>query len=140
MDTPVQTNSQMEKTTAELVRELSSEVSTLVHKEIELATAELSAKGRRLGLGAGMFGAAGVVLLLALGSFTAAAVAALALRVSVWLAALVVGSALTLIAGVVAIVAKTDMSSGSPPVPQEALASMKEDVQWLKAQTQSAKP
>jgi VIT1/CCC1 family predicted Fe2+/Mn2+ transporter len=123
-----------------LVRDLSSELSTLVHEEIELATAELSAKGKRLRLGTGIFGAAGVLLLLALGSFTAAAVAGVALVTSVWLAALVVGAALTVIAGVMALVAKADLRRGSPPVPQEALASTKEDVQWLKAQTQSAKP
>jgi hypothetical protein len=140
MDTRVQSNGQSERTTAELVRDLSTDLSTLVHEEIELATAELSAKGKRLGLGAGTFGAAGVLLLLALGSFTAAAVAGLALVTSVWLAALVVGAALTVMAGVMALVAKADLRRGSPPVPQEALASTKEDVQWLKAQTQSAKP
>ena len=45
----------------ELMRELSAQTSTLVHKELELAKLELTEKGKQAGVGAGMFGGAGVV-------------------------------------------------------------------------------
>jgi VIT1/CCC1 family predicted Fe2+/Mn2+ transporter len=140
VDTRVQTNGQSDKTTAELIKDLSTQLSTLVHEEIELATAELSTRGKRLGLGAGLFGATGVLLFVAFATFTASAVAALALVVPVWAAALVVGGGLALLAGAVALKAKSDVRRASPPVPTEALSSTKEDVEWLKAQTKSAKP
>ncbi len=140
MDTRVQTNGQSDKTTAELIKDLSTQLSTLVHEEIELATVELTARGKRFGLGAGFFGAAGVLGFVAFATFTAAAVAALALVMPVWAAALIVGGVLMFVAGVMALKAKSDVRRASPPVPTEALSSTKEDVEWLKAQTQSAKP
>ena len=140
MDTRIQTNGHSDKTTAELIKDLSTQLSTLVHEEIELATAELSARGKRLGLGAGLFGAAGVAMLFALATFIAAAVAALSLAIPVWAAALVVGGVLSFVGGVVALKGRADVRRASPPVPTEAISSTKEDVEWLKAQTQSAKP
>jgi hypothetical protein len=139
VDTRVQTNGQSDKTTAELIKDLSTQLSTLVHEEIELATAELSARGKRFGLGAGLFGAAGALMFMGFATFTAAAVTALALVMPVWAAALVVGVGLTLLAGAIALKAKSDVRRASPPIPQEALSSTKEDVEWLKAQTQHAK-
>jgi hypothetical protein len=44
----------------ELVKDLSTQVSTLVRQELELARVELSAKGTEAGIGAGMFGGAGL--------------------------------------------------------------------------------
>jgi uncharacterized membrane protein YqjE len=134
------TNGQGEKTTVELMKDLSTQLTSLVHEEMELATAEISEKGERLALGAGLFGMVGAVLLLAAGALVAAAIAALSQIWSVWLAALVVGTALAGVAGVMAVVGRSNIRRGSPPIPQEAISSTKEDVQWLKAQTQSAKP
>jgi hypothetical protein len=63
----------------ELMRQLSDQTATLVRQELELAKAELTVKGKRVGIGAGMFGAAGVFGLYALGAFTAAVILALSL-------------------------------------------------------------
>lgn len=64
----------------ELMRQLSDQTATLVRQELELAKAELTVKGKRVGIGAGMFGAAGVFGLYALGAFTAAVILALSWR------------------------------------------------------------
>jgi hypothetical protein len=129
-----------DKSTAELLRDLSEQVTKLVHEEIELAKAEVSVKGKRLGVGAGLFGGAGVLGLLALGALVAAAVAALSLVVSVWLAALLVGLTLGAGAGGLALKGKFDIAEGVPPTPDGAVASAKEDVAWIKEQAKSARP
>jgi hypothetical protein len=56
----VQANGQSVKTIPELVRDLSTELPTPVHEGMELATAAWTAKEKRIGLGAGAFGATGV--------------------------------------------------------------------------------
>ena len=129
-----------DETVAELLRDLSKQTTTLVHQEVELAKAELSEKGRKVGTGAGLFGGAGVVAVLALGVLAAAAVAGLATIVPVWAAAVIVGAVLLAVAGVLALIAKREVAQGTPPVPTEAVESTKEDVAWLKTHAQSAKP
>ena len=132
-------DSSASKSTAELLHDLSAQVTTLVHEEIALAKAELSVKGKRLGEGAGLFGAAALLGVLALGALVAAAIAALSLVLDVWLAALLVAVGLVVVAGTLAFVGKTNVSKGAPPIPQEAVASAKEDVAWIKTQTKSAR-
>src|SRR5881227_783258 len=73
----------------ELVKQLSEQSSRLARQEVELAKVELQGKGKRAGLGAGMFGAAGIVGLYALGALTAAGVLGLTKAVQAWLAALI---------------------------------------------------
>jgi uncharacterized membrane protein YqjE len=128
-----------ERSTVELLRDLSSQMTTLVHEEVELAVAEVSAKGKRLGIGAGLFGASAVFLFLALASLAAAAIAALSQVVAVWLAAVLVAGGLLLIGMAIGGMALIDVRQGTPPVPQEAVASTKEDIEWLKTQAQSAR-
>ena len=79
-----------EASAAELVKQLSEQTSRLVRQEVELAKAELTVKGKQAGIGAGLFGGAGVFGLYALGALTAAAIAALATAMATWLAALIV--------------------------------------------------
>src|SRR3954465_9127773 len=83
----------------ELVKDLSTQVSTLVRQELELAKVELSAKGREAGIGAGMLGAGGVLALFGVGALTAAAILALDTIVAGWLAAVIVGVLWLAIAG-----------------------------------------
>ncbi len=129
-----------EKTTAELLKTLSTQVTALVHQEVELAKAELSEKTKKFGVGAGMFGAAGIVGLLAGATLIAAAIAGIATALSVWLSILIVGGFLLVVAGILALTGVTELAEGSPPIPQEAIESTKEDVTWLKTQARSAKP
>ncbi len=129
-----------DKSTADLLRDLSNELTTLVHQEIELAKVELTEKTKRVGAGAGMFGGAAVVGLFGGGALVAAAIAGIATALSVWLSALIVGGVLLLLAGVLALTGRTEVARGTPPIPEQAIESSKEDVEWLKTQARSAKP
>ena len=130
---------QEERPIAELIRELSEQSSTLVHKELELAKLELAQKGERAGIGAGMFGGAGLVGLYAAGALTAAVVLLLATTMAGWLAALVVAAAYGLIAGGLALAGRSQIQQATPPVPEQATESVKEDVRWAKAKAQQAR-
>jgi uncharacterized membrane protein YqjE len=124
---------------AELLKELSSQTSTLVRQELELAKAEMAEKGKRAGLGAGMFGGAGLFGLLALGALTACLIAALATGMEVWLAALIVAVVYAAVAGVLALLGRQKTREATPPAPEQAIESTKEDVQWAKSHMRSAR-
>ncbi len=130
---------QDERPVAELLRELSEQTSTLVHQELELAKLELAQKGERAGIGAGMFGGAGLVGLYAVGALTAAVVLLLATTMAGWLAALVVAAAYGLLAGGLALAGRSKIQQATPPVPEQATESVKEDVRWAKTKAQQAR-
>ena len=123
----------------ELTRQLSDQTTRLVHQEIELAKAELTVKGKRAGVGAGMFGGAGIAGFYAAGALVAAAILALSAAVTAWLAALIVTVVLAAIAGVLALQGRTKVQQATPPVPEQATESVKEDVQWAKSRAQNAR-
>jgi uncharacterized membrane protein YqjE len=128
-----------EESIGELVRDLANETNTLVRQEIELAKAELSEKVRTAGKGAGMFGAAGVVALLSLGSLTAFLIALLATAIDhVWLSALIIALIYGAIAGVLAMRGRDEVKEAAPAVPEQTMESVKEDVEWAKTRTRSA--
>jgi hypothetical protein len=116
----------------ELLKQLSEQTATLVRKEMELARAEMTVKGKRLGIGAGAFGGAGLFGLYALGALTAAVILALGLVLAGWLAALIVAALYALIAGAAALVGKRKVQEGAPPVPEHAIDSTKEDIAWTR--------
>jgi len=116
----------------ELIKQLSEQTTTLVRQELELARAELTAKGKQAGLGAGMFGGAGVFGLYAMGALTACLVLALSKAVDGWLAALIVAAAYGAVAGVLALSGRTKVQRGVPPVPEQAVESVKADVELAK--------
>lgn len=121
-----------ERSLSELVQKLTEQTSTLARNEIELAKAEVTAKGKRLGMGAGAFGAAGVVGLYAGGALTATIILALATFLEGWLAALIVTVVYAAIAGILALVGKKKVDEGSPPVPEQAIRSTKLDIEAAK--------
>ena len=123
----------------ELVKELSEQTTTLLRKELELAKAELTEKGKRAGIGAGMFGGAGFFGLFAFGALTATLILALATAVAPWLAALIVAAVYGAVAGVLALQGKTKVQAATPPVPEQAVDSTKEDVAWVKSRAKSAR-
>lgn len=116
----------------ELVSRLSQQLTTLVRDEMRLAQAELTAKGKKAGLGAGLFGGAGVVALFGVGALVAAAIIALSLAVTAWLAAVIVAVVLFIVAGVLALVGKKEVSAATPALPKEAIAGLKTDVATVK--------
>jgi uncharacterized membrane protein YqjE len=119
-------------TLGELTGQLSVQISTLVRDELRLAQAELTAKGKKAGIGAGLFGAAGVLAVFAGGSLVATAILAIATAVAYWLAALIVGVVLLAAAGLAAILGKGTVSKAGPLAPTEAIAGVKQDVNAIK--------
>jgi uncharacterized membrane protein YqjE len=118
--------------TGELVTQLSSDVSTLIRDELRLAQAEMTQKTKRAGIGAGLLGGAGLVALYGIGALVTAAILGLAVALDPWLAALIVGVALLAIAGLLALIGKRNVSAAGPPVPEQAIAELKADVQTVK--------
>lgn len=123
----------------ELLKQLSQETTTLVKQELDLAKAEVAQKGQQAGKGAGMFGGAGVMGFLALAALTAALIMAIDKAVPNWAAALIVAAVYAVVAGVLALQGRNKVKEATPPVPEQAVESVKEDVQWAKTRTQSAR-
>lgn len=122
----------------ELLRQLSQETATLVRQEVELAKAEVRQTGKKAGLGAGMFGGAGIAGLLALGAFTAFLILALAEVIPAWAAALIVAVVYGAVAAVLAQRGKSKVQEATPPAPR-TVETVKEDVQWARHPTSSAR-
>ena len=123
------------KPTGELVKSLSEQVSTLVRQEVALAKAELAEKGKKAGLGAGLFTGAGVAALLALGALTAFLILVLDLALPAWAAALIVTVLWGVVAAVLGLQGKTKVQEVGKPLPEKTVESVKEDVEWLKHPT-----
>jgi Putative Actinobacterial Holin-X, holin superfamily III len=132
-------HSQSDKSLSELTKQLSDQATALAGKEVELAKAELALKGRRLGLGAGMFGAAGLIGVYAFGALTACAILALATALDGWLAAFVVAALYGAAAGGLALIGKNQVEHGTPPVPEQAIESTKADIESTKDHVKAAR-
>jgi Putative Actinobacterial Holin-X, holin superfamily III len=118
--------------TAALVRQASEEISRLVRGELELAQAELVRKGRRAGVGAGLFGTSSILALYALGAFVIAAIFGLDEILPRWAAALVVGGALLLIAIMLALFGRSQVTRAAPPVPEQAARGVRADIETIR--------
>ena len=116
------------RSTTELLQRLADQISRLLRQELQLARLELAEKGRRTGLGAGLLGAAGLVALYGLAALVAAAILLLAMAMPAWLAALVVALVLLALGGVLALVGRGQVRRATPPLPEQALAGIKADV------------
>jgi uncharacterized membrane protein YqjE len=121
-----------ERSTGELVKSLSEQVSVLVRGELKLAQLEMTRKGKRAGMGAGMLGGSGLVALYGLGCLIACVIIALSGVLAAWLAALIVGAVLLAVAGVAALIGKGRLRKATPPVPEETVSSVKADVEEIK--------
>src|SRR3954470_9322341 len=117
---------------AELGRRLGEQTTRLVQQEVELAKAELAEKGKRIGVGAGAFSAAGLLGVFGLGVLTAAVILALATAMDAWLAALIVAVVYLAVAGALALVGQGKVESATPPLPEQAIASSRRDVEEVK--------
>ena len=124
---------------ADLARQLSLQTTELLRREAELAKAELRVKGKRAGAGAGMFGGAGALGLYALGALTAAIIAGIAEVLPVWAAALIVAAVYGAVAGILALRGRSQVQKATPPVPEQTVQSVKEDVRYTKQRAQEAR-
>jgi hypothetical protein len=121
-----------DSSTSELVKQMSEQVTRLVRDELRLAQLEMTRKSKRAGLGVGAFGGGGILALYGIGCLLAAAIIGLATVVAAWLAALIIGAGVLIIAAGAALFGRAQLSNATPPVPQQAAASVKEDVQEIR--------
>ena len=121
----------------ELLKLLSEQSTRLVHQELELAKAELTAKGRQASMGAGLFGGAGALGLAALGALTACLILALDAVMPAWLAALIVAVVYGIIAFALVKQGQARIRRATPPVPEQTIETVKEDVEWARTQMRS---
>lgn len=115
-----------------LVTRLAEQIPQLVRHELRLAQAELKRKGKRIGIGVGLAGAGGLIALYGLGALVAAAIAALALVLPVWAAALIAGGVVLSLAAVLALAGISQAKRAGPPMPKQAMASTKRDIETVK--------
>ena len=124
-----------EHSTGDLVKMMSEQVSVLIRDEMKLARLEMTSKGKQAALGAGMFGASGVVAVYGVGCLLACAIIAISGVVAAWLAALIVGAALLAAAGGAALLGRRRLQKATPPVPEQAVADVKADIEEIKERT-----
>ena len=121
-----------DQTLGALVHQLTQQVPELIRSELRLAQAEVAQKGKRAGVGIGMFSVAGLLAFFAFGSIVATAILALSLVVDAWLAALVVALVLLAGAAVAGVVGKNKVAEAGPPAPERAIQGLKEDIATVK--------
>jgi hypothetical protein len=122
-----------------LLKRLSDQTRRLAQQEVELAKTELAGKAKVAGVGAGLLVAAGLLGLLALMTLTATIVLALATAVAAWLAALIVTGVYLAGAAALGLIGRARIAKAAPLAPTQALASVKEDVTWLKSRAKFAR-
>ena len=120
-----------ERSIPDLLKQLSTETSTLVKQELDLAKAELAQQGKRAGLGAGFIGGGALFGIGAFGAFTAMLIALLGLAMDTWIAALIVTVVYGAIAAVLALRGKNKIQEATPPA-QQTVETLKEDARWAK--------
>ena len=122
-----------EPSAAELVKQLTEQTKTLVTQELELAKAQMTEKGKKVGVGAGMFGAGGLVALFGAAALIAALVLGLSTALAAWLSALIVGVVLLAVAGAAALMGKKQIEQATPPMPEQTVETVKDDVEHVKS-------
>jgi uncharacterized membrane protein YqjE len=122
------------QTLGALVHQLSRQIPELIRSEMKLAQAEVAEKGKRAGVGLGMFSVAGLLAFFALGALVATAILGLALVLDAWLAALLVALVLLVAAAVAGLVGKNKVAEATPAAPERAIHNVKEDIATVKGE------
>ena len=121
-----------ERPVGDLVQQLSQQTAALVRQEMRLAQVELQEKGKRAGIGAGMFGGAGLVALYGVGAVIAAVIMLVATAIEPWVSGLIVGAVLLITAGILALLGRRQVEQATPPKPERAMESVQDDVEHVK--------
>jgi membrane protein len=122
-----------DRSVSELVQQLSAQTGELVRQELRLAQVEMQEKGKRAGIGAGLFGSAGLMALYGIGFLLAAAALLIATALEPWIAAAIVGGAQLLLAGLLALTGKKQVEQATPLAPEQAIETTKQDIDHVKA-------
>jgi len=123
-----------DESVGELLGRVASDIGALVSSEVELAKTELRDEANRLGRAMGFFGGGTIVGWFAIMLLSLAAAWGLGeLLDSIPLGLLIVGAIYTVIAAVLLVLGRNRMREVHP-VPEATIASIKEDIQWLKQQ------
>ncbi|GAA4335348.1 phage holin family protein [Streptomyces venetus] len=117
---------------SELVQRASQQLTEVVRGEMTLARAETKEKGKRYGKGGGLFGGAGIVGFLILQALVATAIAAPAVPLPVWTAALIVTAVPAMIAAGMAMSGKKPVEQATTPAPEQTIENVKADVAEIK--------
>jgi uncharacterized membrane protein YdbT with pleckstrin-like domain len=120
-----------------LLGELPTLIIALLKDEIENLKRELTARLAKLGIGVGLFVVAALLAFFALATLIAAAVLGLATVLPAWLAALIVAGALLLLAVILVLAGVSSIKKGMPIVPEDAITSIKKDINTVKGLGQS---
>lgn len=127
----------------ELFKQLTSDMTLLMRQEFDLLRVEMTEKGKRVGeqvgQGAGMLSAAAICGLFALACLTATVILLLVQAMPPWVAVLIAAIVYGVIAGVMALAGKRKLTHLEPPVPTQTIETVKEDVEWAKTRTSSAR-
>jgi uncharacterized membrane protein YqjE len=115
-----------------LVHQLTTQVPDLIRSEIRLAQAEVAEKGKRAGVGIGMFSVAGLLAFFGIAALITTAILALALVMDAWLAALIVGLVLLVAAAIAGLAGKKKVAAAGPPLPERAVQGVKDDIATVK--------
>lgn len=126
------TDQRDDQSVGQLVAQLTEQMSHLVRDEVQLAKVDLTEKGKKAGIGLGMFSGAGLLAFFGVGALVTTAILALAMAVDGWLAALIVAVVLFALAAVLGLLGKKEVQQATPPVPQAAVDGIKQDVQAVK--------
>ncbi|MBD3945905.1 phage holin family protein [Nocardioides ganghwensis] len=120
------------QTLGALIHQLSQQIPELIRSEMRLAQAEVAQKGKRAGVGLGMFSVAGLLAFFALAALVTTAILGLANVVDAWLAALIVAIVLLAAAAVAGLVGKNKVAEAAPAAPDRAIQGLKEDIATVK--------
>ena len=121
------------RSTSELIRDLSEQSTRLIREEMSLARAELIEKGAQAGFGIGLFGGAGLLSLYGLGALTAGGILLLSTAMKAWMAAVIVAGGFLIVAGAAALIGKARLARAAPPVPEATIETAKQDVETIRA-------
>jgi tetrahydromethanopterin S-methyltransferase subunit C len=130
-------NDPRDRSIADLLRELSEEIGTLVRAEMQLARAEIVEKAKPAAASAVSFGGTALFGFGAFGAVTAALIAALALALPTWAAALIIAIVYGIVAYVLAQNGKKKLREAEPPLLPQTTQTLKDDITWAKTQPKS---
>jgi uncharacterized membrane protein YqjE len=127
-----------DRSLGDLLGDLTEDLSLLVRQEVALAQVEITDKARAYARASAMMIAALVLVLLAIGVMTACIILAIDLVLPAWTAALIVGGAYLLVAGILFLFGRARLRQAGKPIPEQTIETVKEDVSWAKQQATSA--